>query len=353
MSKKDKHVKPPRLAQWILGRIRPDEQWNTPLGDFEEFYNSMSRESGVFKAWLWYWGQTVRLAPHKILYTFYWSGIMFKNYFTLAYRSLIKNKLLGVISIFSLSIAIGSAVAIFAIMDVIYSFNKSHENAEQIFQVENIINRDGAKEIWGSSPVPLGPALKADFPQIKRVVRIENSSGIMKFNDKVFDESFHFVDGEYLEMFTFPLKSGEKTALKNKNAVVLAEEIAIKYFGEDFPIGKEITIRFNNGTTSSFTVQGVADKFPVNAGFSFNILVPYENRIDAGMDNFNDWKDKTRATFIQLDNPQEIGTIQKQMGKYLTIQNAADADWPAEQFLFDPLLKIAQNRYKTRRAISI
>jgi len=348
-----KNQKKQKFSLWFLKQFYLFNLQEGYSGDVEEEFLFIRENEGKIKACFWIWTQVFKSFPIFLKSYFYWSAIMFKNYFTLAYRSLFKNKLLGVISIFSLSVAIGGAVAIFVVMDLTYNLNKCHKNAKQIFQVENIIDRDGTKENWGTSPVPLGPSLKIDFPQVQRFVRIENSSGIMKYNDKVFNESFRFVDSGFLEMFTFPLESGEKTGLKNKNAMVLSEEMAIKYFGDEFPIGKEVTIRFNNGNVVSFLIQGVAEKLPINAGFTFNILIPYENRIDAGLKDLNNWQEKTLATFIQLNNPDEINTIQNQMDKYLSIQNESDPDWKTEQFIFDPLLDIAKNQHKVRKSISV
>ena len=180
--------KPPKIAEWILGHTLTNHDRDFVLGDFTECYIEKLNESGFLSAMLWYWFQIIKSIPRLIMNTIYWRIIMLKNYFIMAYRSLFKNKLLGTISVFSLSVAIGVAIALFVFMDITLKFNYFHENAKQIFQVENIIDRDGELEIWGNSPVPLGPAMKSDFPQITRAVRIANGSGIMKYNDKVFHE---------------------------------------------------------------------------------------------------------------------------------------------------------------------
>jgi putative ABC transport system permease protein len=277
---------------------------------------------------------------------------MFKNYLIMSYRSLFKNKLLGIISISSLSVAIGSAVAIFVLLDSVFNFNNFHENAEQIFQVEYVVDRDGKSEIWGDSPVPLGPALEADFPQIKSSVRVADGSGTMKYNDKVFRENFRFADNGFLDIFTFPLKLGNKSASMDKNSIFLSEKTALKYFGDDSPVGKQVSITYKNGNNTTFIVQGVAEKFPVNASFAFNILIPYENCLAAGINKLTDWKEKTLATFVQVSNPDDINAIKTQMGKYLEIQNATKPDWLFKEFVFDNVLDLVMNGHKTRNSIS-
>ena len=148
---------------------------------------------------------------------------MFKNYFKLAYRNLYKNKLSSIINISGLSIAIGCCMVVFALVDMEYHMDTFHENAKQIFQVQSVVSGHEHEQFLGESPVPLGPALEEDFPQVVRSVRVSRGSGTLRYRDKVFEESIRFVDASFLHMFTFPLKYGDKDALSDKNALILTE----------------------------------------------------------------------------------------------------------------------------------
>lgn len=278
---------------------------------------------------------------------------MLANYFKMSYRSLFKNKLYGFISVFSLSMAIGAVISIFLLGDIVFNLDTFHANGGNIFQIQNVISRDGEKKIWSRGPAPLGPALKNNFAQIKHSIRVAEANGVMKYKDKVFDENFRFVDDEFFEMFTFPLLRGNKSSIANKDAVILAEEIATKYFGEESPIGKQITITLNDGRSSSYFVQGVAKKFPINAGFVFNILLNYQNYENANQVNIGDWKHKTSATFVQLNDPRDIEIIKSKMTQYIKLQNSVDADWQIEEFLFVPFLDLATTNYEIRDPITI
>ena len=68
----------------------------------------------------------------------------------------------------------------------------------------------------------------ADFSQVLRAVRVDGGNGIIRYEDNIFDEYIHFVDVEFLDMFTFPLKYGKKNALRDRNAMIFSEETAIK-----------------------------------------------------------------------------------------------------------------------------
>lgn len=278
---------------------------------------------------------------------------MIKSYFKLAGRNLVRNKLASSINLFGLSTAIGCSVVMFAFVHYTYNQDSFHENAEAIFMVENTITLGGETNTWALTPVPLAPALKADFPQVKYAVRIENenASGTFRYQDKIFNEDFLFVDQDFFEMFTFPLKHGSKDALYDKNAVVLSHETAAKYFGEGNPVGEQMILKYGGQHTETLTVAGVAEDFPSNASLRFNILLPYEKRVDFGFARLNDWGAFTRTTFIQLDDPAEIGAVASGANQYIEWQNAAREDWHIEKLIFEPLPEAAINAYRVRGAL--
>src|SRR5690606_31706774 len=143
---------------------------------------------------------------------------MFRNYLKTAYRNLLKNRVSSVINIVGLSIAIGCSVTAYLFIEMRYSMDSAHVDGDRIFLVENVIDRDGSRQLWGDSPMPLGPAMQADFPQVERVVRVNYGGGTMQYEDKVFREGLWFVDEGFLHMFTFPLKYGDKNALSSADA---------------------------------------------------------------------------------------------------------------------------------------
>lgn len=133
---------------------------------------------------------------------------MINSYIKLAFRNLVRNKLTSFINIVGLSIAIGGCIFAFLVFNRHFSLDDFHENAEKIFTIENIISAREKNQIWGNSPVPLGPALQKDFPQIERFVRMNQRWITVRSGDNWFNECIHFVDEDFLEMFTFPLKYG-------------------------------------------------------------------------------------------------------------------------------------------------
>jgi len=339
-----KHNQPHKFAKLLLSYILSKENRESIVGDFDEFYHEIAIEEGISKAKLWYWIQIAKSLPSFIYSIFYGSVIMLKNYFKIAFRSLIKNKLPSGINILGLSTAIGASIVSFLFMDLHYNKDSFHDTADNIFLVQHRVAIKNGFQTWGSSPVPMGPALKTDFPQVERAVRVATSSGIVRYENNVFDERIHFVDSDFLEMFNFPLKFGQKEALLDRSAVILEHDIAIKYFGNENPIGKQVSIIFNE-EKELFIVKGVTEKIPKNSSFRFGFLIAYAKQLDLGVD-LTDWQRLTLATFIKLKNPSDIDLVTLNRQRYLDIQNAANPDRPMADFVFEPLLTMSQNSHK-------
>ena len=179
---------------------------------------------------------------------------MINSCLKLAFRNLIRNKLTSLVNIVGLSLAIGSCIFTFLVFNRHFTLDAFHENADKIFIIENSIPVEGENQIWGNSPVPLGPALQEDFPQIECYIRINKQWITVRSGDNLFHETVHFVDENFLEMFTFPLKYGNKYALSDQNAVILDEKTALRYFGDVNPIGKQLLFIFNEKQKESFFI---------------------------------------------------------------------------------------------------
>lgn len=277
---------------------------------------------------------------------------MFKSYLKLAWRNLLRNKLSSFINIFGLSLAIGSAIVIFTFIEFSLNRDGFHEHADEIYMVESVIDRNGNDAIWGITPAPLGPALKQDFPQLKQVVRIEGDRAIVRYDEKIFDQRVEFVDPAYLEMFTFPLAKGDKNAFSNSNAIVLSKQAATRFFGDEDPMGKSMSLTFNDTLQLEFVVAGVGEEFNERASFTFNILLPMDQLIKVYPETANQWKNWYSATFVQTDNPAELKTIAGQMDRYLAVQNEARKDFPIQRFLFDNVQDLSEKAGELKMAVT-
>jgi len=259
---------------------------------------------------------------------------MLKSYLKTTLRTIRRNPLTSFINIFGLAVALGCAIMVYAFVDLDLTTDQFHENRKEIYLATSTLNRNGTEGEHGIAPIPYAERLRNDFPQIDQVVRVESRSGVLRAGMKVFNEGFTFVDPEYLDMFTFPLESGNAAVLNEPNKIILSKNASIRYFGDENPIGKAMTFDFGN-TKYTFEVGGVAKPFPVKSSMGFNVLVNF-NQLEVIDPNFKlqDWAKFLDATFIRLKDPAALATISESVQQYVSVQNEVQRDWPATGFGF-------------------
>ncbi len=332
----------PKLIQWFFRWYCKPEMYEEMHGDLEELYYERVEKLGPFRAKLFYFWDVIRcFQPYAWKRSFLSrnpSIVLFRNYYKTTFRSLAKNPFSYFINIFGLSAAIGICVFGYGFNQWADSIDQFHINKDEIFLTTIFMDRDGNVEQNGKTPIPLGEHLKNDFSLIQKVSRVEDRSAILKYDDKVFHERLRFVDGAFLEMLTFPLKWGVSRSLKDINSIILSEDMSVKYFGHENPIGEDILVKFSEERSKTFTITGVARDFPVAHDISFDFLINFENlkMADPGLD-FNDWSQLIDATLILVPEPSEVDKVKQQMEQYQAWYNASQSEWKINSFGFEQL----------------
>jgi len=274
---------------------------------------------------------------------------MIKNYFKLGLRNLAKNRLSSTINILGLALAVGCCLVVFAFFDWSMHMDNFHPRLNNLFVIERVSEKDGNQQLWGNSPSPMGPMLKADFPQIKNIARVNYTGVVIKQGDNVFRESVTFVDDAFYQMFNFPVKWGDQQHFIDQDGIVLTENLSKKLFGKENPIGKSVNVRFSkNGLEMivNFIVKGVFDKQPIESSWYFSALVPRSRMVSLGMDKTSDWSQSADITFIEADNEASLIPVNTQSKKYLQLYNASNKDDKISAFHFQPLKTMNFHSYK-------
>lgn len=259
---------------------------------------------------------------------------MFKNYLKTSLRSLLKNPLSSFINLFGLAVAIGVTLIVYSFMEFDLTVDDFHENKEKVYLTTFHVDRDGTERHLGLSPTPLGEMLRRDFSQIEKVCRVEDFGAVVKYEDKVFNQTIRYVDPEFLEMMTFPLKWGDPESLKDFNSIILSHNMSVKFFGDENPIGKNLLLVFGD-QKKSFMITGVAEKFPLAHAIDFQFLVHFENINTTHPDyDLTNWRGFVNATLIQVERPSDLQTVAEGMDKYKELQNSVRDDWAISSFEF-------------------
>ncbi|MBE9461484.1 ABC transporter permease [Dyadobacter subterraneus] len=209
---------------------------------------------------------------------------MFENYFKIARRNLWRSKGFSAINIFGLAIGIAACFFIFQYVNFESGYDKFNTNAENLYRVPISYSGSMANVPTTAANHPaVGPAMKADFPEVVDFVRVVNVSLFMNAfsisyappvgETKTFNESnIYMADASFFNVFTYPLIYGDKkTCLVNEGSIVISESEAKKYFGEQNPIGQTLKV---NGRIP-MKVSAVFADAPENSHIKFDMLVPF------------------------------------------------------------------------------
>src|SRR5882672_2521669 len=197
------------------------------------------------------------------------STVMFKNYFKTAYRQLLKNKLFSIVNIVGLSIGFASIMALSVLVYQYFTTDSNQKDIDDMYYLKTG-TPDGNQ--YTSTTYPLLGEIVKNCPEVEAATH--NQSWYypwLKYDDKEFEETTSFVDTGYFKVFQFPFKYGNAaTALKDKFSVVLSEETANKFFGNENPVGKIITA----DDSMQLTVTGVLQHVPSNSTIRPIVLLP-------------------------------------------------------------------------------
>ncbi|MEO7990283.1 MAG: ABC transporter permease [Chryseolinea sp.] len=352
-------IHPPKWPLKFLRFFLKREYLEEIEGDMEEIFRENIEQVSLVQAKRMYAWEMLKLLRPVLLKNFEIlqrlnQYDMFKNYLKVSIRGLMKNQLNSFINVFGLSVAIGIAIFGYAFARYAYSTDQFHEHKNEVYLATFFADRDGSAQQFGRTPLPLGEMLREDFAHIKKVCRVEDRNVVMKHEDNVFHERVRYTDPEFLEMLTFPLKWGTIGSLKDVNSIILSEEMSIKYFGKENPIGKDILMIVGKDQSKSFKVAGVAKEFPTSCTIRFSFLINFENLRTAEPGyNFRDWNAFVNATLIQVDDPSNMKSIEHGMEKYKKLQNeAVQKDWAVSSFVFEPLATLHQRSENIRDDIS-
>jgi predicted permease len=313
-------TKPPKLATKLLLRFLRDDLAEEVQGDLEEKFYAIVKNKSLFTAKVNYWYQVLNyirpfaISKFKLSNTNHYD--MFQNYFKVGLRNLLKNKAYSFINVGGL--AVGMAVAILIGLWIKYelSFDDFHKNKERIAIVLKHTLFNNEKNTQAAIPLPLYDELKANYPEVKRATRYswEFDRSLVVGETKL-KKMGHFVDPDFLEMFSFPWLQGNiKTALNDPNSIILTQSTATALFGNENPIGK--TVRMDNQYDVQIT--GVIADPPKNSSVRFDFLGPYEFEIQNNQflqNNRTNWGNNMLMTLVEIKEGVSMEAFSDKIGQ--------------------------------------
>ncbi|MBN2410045.1 ABC transporter permease [candidate division KSB1 bacterium] len=274
---------------------------------------------------------------------------MLKNYVKNAYRNYMRQKGTYLINITGLAIGMVVCIYIFQYVGYEMSYDKFHENSNNLYRVQYNFFKNGEKKIESASAVAaVGPAMKNNFPEVQDFTRAFRKSGILSYNNmNCRERQIYAVTPSFLSIFSFPLIKGNyKTALSDPFKAVITESAAKRYFGEEDPIGKMIQWDGEHEGKLNFEIAGICKDVPENSHIKFNCLLSYQTFIhirgDGGEILENDWHWYDFYTYILLRPGSDSYNLQGKCNELLAVgmKEVWDKYNIKEEFVLQPIKDI-------------
>ena len=281
--KKNSNISPPRLAQKFLLTFLRDDLAEEVMGDLDERFHQSLKRNSAFRSKVKYWYEVmnyVRPFAMRKASTLSINHVdMFRNYFTIGWRSLLKQRMYSLVKIGGFAFGIAACLLISLYIKDELSYDKHYPAGDRIYRVYEIFNDDQIyKSVWFQAP--LAKALEEDFPEIEKAGRYNSSElfgagGVqIRRADKTentYEEGYVFMDQELLDIFSIPVVAGNpKHLLDEPNTIVLTKRKADKYFPGEDPVGKLIIV--NDDQKNPLKVAGVIEDFPSNSHLNFDFI---------------------------------------------------------------------------------
>jgi putative ABC transport system permease protein len=252
---------------------------------------------------------------------------MIKNYFIIAWRNLLKNKVFSVINILGLSIGLACCILMFLFIQHELSYDKFNIHSSNIYRITSESESTSGKTNLAVTPAPWAPLMKKDLPEINNYVRIfkaEKSIIGQPGQQKFYENDLLFVDSTFFDVFSFSLQKGNsKQALEKPNSIVLTRETAEKYFGNEDPIGKTLEINSMVGILN-VEITGIVNEIPSTSHFKFNALISLQSLGDiSGL-----WAFHMFQSYVLINNNVSTQALEKKFAAFANkyINNNPQAD---------------------------
>jgi putative ABC transport system permease protein len=256
---------------------------------------------------------------------------MFRNYFIITLRNLVKNSTYSFINIAGLSIGIACSLLILLWVFDELSYDRFIPKADRLHQVWVNAKFDGRINSWNSLPLPSYEGLKPENANIANTCATDwGGDHLLTVGDTRIRKRAFYASEEFLTMFEFPLLKGNaKQVLAEPYTIVITESTAKAMFGDEEPIGK--IIRLDN--RDELKVSGVLKDVPKNSSFQFDALLPwklYETNPWVKRNKEN-WGNYSFQVYLEVNDPANKRIVENKIKDLLT--RHGETDVPHDLFL--------------------
>jgi putative ABC transport system permease protein len=286
---------------------------------------------------------------------------MFKNYFKITFRNLLKDRQFTLLNLIGLATGLACTFLIYLWVSDELSIDKFHKKDNQLFQVmQNVSLADEGILTLENTPDLLAKSLTKEMPEVEDAVIIkspdpdDNPKGIISVNDAGIKARELYVTNNFFNVFSYHLIQGNKDkALSDKYNVLLSDELAVKLFHSTKNIiGK--TVKWNRGNGQSenlngtYIVSGIFEAPPANSSNQFDVLFTHALYFEKITHNIN-WFSSNPSTYVTLKKGTNVQQLNEKMRDFIKSKFKPGSDerkWAGTLFIQRYSDKYLNNRYE-------
>lgn len=226
---------------------------------------------------------------------------MWRNYLTVAFRSLERNRTYAFINIFGLAAGLAACLMIFLYVRYERSYDEWLPDSGRIYQVQATWHEIGQPVSMNqSSPAPVRDTIMGGFPQIEAVTVARPGRAIVLREGQPIYVDAMAVDPAFFDIFRLEFVHGTAAqALPNVASVVLTEGEALRQFGTTDALGRTISTG-PAAARRDFKVTGVIRDLPKNSHMRLSALVRYDPAAASSGGFVPDWGTMGQYHYVKL-----------------------------------------------------
>ncbi|GAB4029106.1 ABC transporter permease [Spirosoma gilvum] len=243
---------------------------------------------------------------------------MLRNYIKIAWRNIWKNKTFSFINILGLALGMACSLLIMIWVQDERHMDHFHTNDARLYRVMENQHYVGVINTFASTPGILAENIVKDIPEVQMASQMLWEEQTLFTVGNTFEkEKGRSVQGDFLTMFSFPLKEGDpKTALKRPDGLVISQKLADKYFKGQNPMGK--IIRVDN--TDDLMVTGVLADIPENSSLKFDYLKSFDHWLKNNK-WAKEWGNNGPRCYVMLANNASVDKVNAKIKNYIKTKN--------------------------------
>ncbi len=229
------------------------------------------------------------------------------------------NRVFTTINLVGLTVSLTVCFFIFLYVNFEWHYDAFNVNRNHIYRLVTDVKTAGSIN-YESASAPMGPAIKASFPEVKEVARLLLDNLILQKDEKLFaDENIAYADSSLFSVFTLPLLEGNpKEILNAPFQIVLSQTYARKYFGNDEAVGKTLLV---DGKFPAL-VTGVMKDMPYNSHFRTDVLVSMSTLLTVfSPGRSTNWNSFGMYTYLLLNNNSNVAALTQKINRLVNSNN--------------------------------